>query len=63
MWTLREEISSRNCDDRLRLGDLLGLQTLALQHVHEVHVAADVQLVGAVDRDPRSSNNWRAPGG
>src|SRR4029450_3383904 len=37
--------------DGLGLGDLLGLQPAALQHVHEVHVAAEVQLVGAVDVD------------
>ncbi len=35
--------------DRLGLGDLLGLQALALEHVLEVHVAADVELVGAVE--------------
>ena len=34
--------------DRLSLGNLLRLQAVALQHVHEVHVAAKVQLVGAV---------------
>src|ERR1022692_37194 len=33
--------------DRLRLGDLLRHQPLALQHVHEVHVAAEVELVCA----------------
>src|SRR6266568_2721413 len=37
--------------DRLGLGDLLGLQALALQHVHEVHVAAEVELVGAQQLD------------
>src|SRR5215207_6248891 len=37
--------------DRLRLRDLLGLQPLPLEHVLEVHVAAEVQLVCAVDRD------------
>ena len=35
--------------DRLGLGDLLRLQPLALEHVLEVHVAADVELVGAVE--------------
>src|SRR3712207_2836730 len=30
----------------------LGLEPLALQHVLEVHVAAEVQLVGVVDRQP-----------
>ena len=38
--------------DRLGLGDLLGLEPFALQHVHEVHVAAEVQLVGAEQFDP-----------
>ncbi|MPM55692.1 hypothetical protein SDC9_102489 [bioreactor metagenome] len=40
------------CDvrgDGLGLGDLLRLQPVALQHVLEVHVAADVQLVRTVD--------------
>ena len=35
--------------DRLRLRDLLRLQATALEHVLEVHVAADIQLVGAVE--------------
>src|SRR5699024_2793319 len=34
--------------DGLGLGDLLGLQPLPLQHVLEVHVAAEVELVGPV---------------
>ena len=34
---------------RAGLGDLLGLQPLALQHVVEVHVAAEVELVGPVE--------------
>ena len=37
--------------DRLGLGDLLGLETLTLEHVHEVHVAADVELHRAVQND------------
>ena len=37
--------------DGLGLGDLLGLQAVALEHVLEVHVAADVELVGAVQHD------------
>src|SRR6476620_5167794 len=37
--------------DGLGLGDLLGLQAVALEHVLEVHVAADVQLVRAVQGD------------
>ena len=43
--------------DGLGLGDLR-LQTLTLEHVLEVHVAADVQLVGAVEGTPRSSNSF-----
>ena len=35
----------------LGLGDLLGLQALPLKHVLEVHVAAHVELVGAVQHD------------
>jgi hypothetical protein len=35
--------------DRVRLADLLRLEALALEHVEEVGVAAEVQLVGAVD--------------
>ena len=34
--------------DRIRLADLLRLQTLALQHVEEVGVAAEVQLIRAI---------------
>jgi hypothetical protein len=33
--------------DRVGLGDLLGLEPLALEHVEEVHVAAHVELRGA----------------
>ena len=38
--------------DGLRLRDLLGLETVALQHVAEVHVAADIELVGTVEHHP-----------
>ncbi len=52
MCTLRGEISLAQLrGDRLGLRDLLRLQALALEHVHEVHVAADVELVGPVDGD------------
>ena len=37
--------------DGLRLGDLLGLQPLALEHVQEIGVAAEIELIGAVERD------------
>src|SRR3712207_6602060 len=46
--------SSKGIDvggDGLGLGDLLRLQPLALEHVLEVHVAAHVELVGAVEHD------------
>ena len=33
----------------LGLGDLLGLEAVALEHVLEVHVAAHVELVGVVE--------------
>src|SRR4051794_36554093 len=36
---------------RIGLGDLLGLQALALEHVEEVHVAAHVELRGAPQLD------------
>ena len=52
MWTLLLPMSwSRSAGHRLGLGDLLGLETLALEHVHEVHVAADVELHRAVQDD------------
>ena len=37
--------------DGVGLADLLGLEALALEHVQEVGVAAEVQLVGAVEAD------------
>ena len=37
--------------DGVGLGDLLGLQALALEHVVEVHVAADVELRRALQLD------------
>ena len=37
--------------DRVGLADLLGLETLALEHVQEVRVAAEVELIGAVEAD------------
>ncbi len=37
--------------DGLRLGDLLRLEAVAVQHVLEVHVAADVELHGALEAD------------
>ena len=52
MWMLRGSILPGHLrGDRLGLGDLLGLEAIALEHVHEVHVAADVELVGPVDGD------------
>ena len=38
--------------DGLRLRDLLRLEPFALEHVLEVHVAAEVELIGAVDGQP-----------
>ena len=35
--------------DGLGLGDLLGLEAVALEHVLEVHIAADVELQGALE--------------
>ena len=33
----------------LSLGDLLGFQTVAVQHVFKIHVAADIELHGALE--------------
>ena len=41
--------------DGVGLGDLLGFEPLALQHVQEVGVAAEVELVGAVDAHAASA--------
>ncbi len=38
--------------DGAGLGDLLGHEALSLQHVQEVGVAAEVELVGALQSDP-----------
>src|SRR4051812_12113190 len=35
----------------LRLGNLLGLQALALEHVLEIRVAAEIELIGPVETD------------
>ena len=35
--------------DGLRLGDLLRFQPLPLQHIQEIGVAAEIELVGAID--------------
>src|SRR5213075_876902 len=43
--------------DGLRLRDLLRLEPLPLEHVVEVHVAADVELRGARQLTPRSWNS------
>ena len=45
------ELRGRVGGDGLGLGDLLGLEAFAFKHVLEVHVAADVELVGAVQDD------------
>ena len=45
-------LEAQHGGDRLRLGDLLGLQALAFQHIVEIHVAAEVQLVGMVQVNP-----------
>ena len=33
---------------RFRLGDLLGLEPLAVEHVEKIRISADVELVGPV---------------
>ena len=50
MLLLAEVVLERRLD-RVRLRDLLRLQPLPLEHVHEVGVAAEVELVGAVELD------------
>ena len=47
----RIELGIDVAGDRLRLRDLLRLEAAAFEHVLEVHVAADVQLVGAVQHE------------
>ena len=44
-----EDVVLQLAGDGLGLRDLLGLQPLTLEHVLEVHVAAEVQLVGVVE--------------
>jgi hypothetical protein len=44
---VRGQLVAHDRGDGLRLGDLLGLQPVALEHVVEVHVAAHVELGGA----------------
>jgi hypothetical protein len=38
--------------DCLGLGDLLCRDALLIEHVHEIGVAAEIQLIGAVERHP-----------
>ena len=45
--------------DGVGLADLLGLQAVTLEHVQEVGVATEVELVGAVERTPRSIEEAR----
>ena len=45
----REHRMAELAGDGVGLGDLLRLQPLALEHVQEVGVAAEVELVGAVE--------------
>jgi hypothetical protein len=47
----RAEVVVQHRGDRVRLGDLLRLQALALEHVEEVGVAADVELHRLVEVD------------
>ena len=49
MHIMRVHVVRHHGSDRTGLGNLLGLQTGTLQHVHEVHVAADIELVGAIE--------------
>ena len=51
MWTRPADAVVELAGHRLGLRDLLRLEPLALEHVHEVHVAAEVELVGLLDFD------------
>ena len=46
---VRIHLMGHHGGDGARLRDLLGLEARTLQHVHEVHVAAHIELVGAVE--------------
>ena len=48
---VRVELVVEHRGDGVGLADLLGLEALALEHVQEVGVAAEVELVGAVEAD------------
>ena len=45
------EFVGDHAGDGIGLGDLLALEAFAFEHVEEVGVAAEVELVGAVDLD------------
>ena len=51
MDVLGRQLVVHDRSDRVGLGDLLGLEPLALEHVVEVHVPAHVELGGALDLD------------
>lgn len=48
MHVVRIHLVRHHGSDGAGLGDLLGFQAGTLQHVHEVHVAADVKLVRTI---------------
>ena len=48
MDIFRAHIVGQHAGNSLGLGNLLGFQPLALQHVHEIGVAAEIELVAAV---------------
>ena len=56
MDVLLIQVPIGDLDDGLRLGDFLAVQPLSFQHVQEIGVAAEIELIGAVDATPRSSN-------
>ena len=43
------QLVGQHAGDRTSLGDLFGLQALTFEHVHEIGVAAEVELVGVVE--------------
>ena len=48
MHITRLQLVGHHAGHRASLGDLLGFQAFAFEHVHEVGVAAEVELVGMV---------------
>ena len=48
MDIFRVQLVGQHAGDCTGLGDLLGFQSFAFEHVHEIGVAAEIELVGVV---------------